>query len=446
MNNHALYVGMSGAGKSTLAVEEILADAEANDSCIVCLDPHPKSLAASAFEKLVAQGHEHRIIYDRLYELDHFVGFEFLAPSQASDPIHRNANNELRIRSFINILLRRRGQQSIASSPLTEEWVMKPCFLFVDQDPPKSLSILHQLLVPGSDELRQCIDDCRDPERARPFKSLYDGKVSAAQYLPAHRLISGVCTSPAFALRCGATFDFDEFLSSKGILLIEGGSYGTLSNDALRTILGAISCKTIEYVRNRPFPYPKTRLFLDEANNVGLVGDHECRALAELRKEHLGVSIMVQTLDFPTAAITESVLNNTSAHYWFCVSSAKLAQQGAADLGKPEIKDSLRSLPVGQCYKKTPGSYRHIKVKRSADPWTFPGLIQAKAEEALKRIHQRPEYQHRSIDSVTKKSNNESLPIPAPSNTSKTSSVVDRLHIDVSPSSGNGESSDTLEA
>ena len=456
-NDHVLFVGMSGSGKSTLAVEDIIIDAESGletgaPNCIVCLDPHPRSLANSTFEQLVARGHEHRIIYDRLYDLDFSVGFDWLPRSTATDPTRRNAENELNIRSFADILLRRRGQQSLASSPFTEEWVLKPGYLYVEQDPPKKLNILHKLLVPGSNELRDCIDDCRDPERARPFKALYDGKLSAAQYQPAYRLISSVCTSPAFALRCGATFCFEEFLTEGGILLIEGGSYGTLSNDALRLMLGAISCKTIEYVRNRTTKTPGVKLYQDEAINVGLIGDHECRALAELRKENFGLKILVQDLSFPTSTITEGVLNNTGTHYWFCVSSSKLANQAAADLGNPQLKNSLRSLSVGQCYKKIPGSYQHVSIKRSENPWVYPELLQTKAEQALKRIRNRPEYQtrrptNRSIAFETKKSNKESEPTPAPSTTSKTCSPIDQIRqlTEGSQNSERGESSDLLE-
>ena len=299
--------------------------------------------------------------------------------------------------------------------------------------------------------LGKFLDDCQDVDRAAPFKSLYDGKVSASQYGSAERLIAGVCNSPAFALRCGATFDFEEFLSNKGILLIEGGSFGTLSTDALRTMLGSISLKVIDYVRSRPAPFPRVHHYLDEANNMSLVTQEtECRALAELRKENYGLKIMVQQLDFPSAAVTESVLNNTATHYWFGVESSKLAQQGAADLGDPELKNSLRSLGVGKCYIKTGGQHRLLNIQRSEDPWTYPGLAAAKAEEMLEIVRQRPEYQHRSQrkssgEHATQPSNGGCEDIPAQPGTSSISSPADRLRTAGQQNSADERPSDSSE-
>ena len=84
---------------------------------------------ARVFELLVAMGLAHRVIYDRLYELDHYVGFDFLSPSTSRDPLRRGAENEHQIRAFVDILLRRRGQQSLSQSPLTEDWTMKACWV-----------------------------------------------------------------------------------------------------------------------------------------------------------------------------------------------------------------------------------------------------------------------------------------------------------------------------
>ena len=444
-NEHQLSIGMSGSGKSVNATEDVIRDADRGDTAIIIQDPHPKSLAAGAFEQLVARGHQSRILYDRLYELDHSLGYDFLQPSLAKDSMLRYAENDLRIRSFVDILLRRRGQQSLAGNPLTEEWVMKALWLFVEQEPRKILSDLHRLFIPRNKTLRSFLDDCTDPERAEPFKDLYDGSCSRGQYAPAERLISSVTTSPSFTLRCRPSFCFETFLENRGILIMEGGQFGTLSNDALRIMLGSTSLKTIEYVRNRPRPVPRISHYMDEANNVGLIGDHECRALAELRKNNYGCKIMVQTLDFPTSAITESVLNNTATHVWFCISSSKLAQQGAADLGDSNMKSSLRSLGVGECYVKTPGKCRRMKVKMSEDPWVFPGLSKKKAAAALKVIRQRPEYQRRTGDDEMPSSKEGSPTTPPPSSTSSTSSPADRLRTAGSQNSEKGDASDTSE-
>ena len=440
-NKHSLTAGMSGMGKSVQAVENAVRDADRGNSALVIEDGHPRSMAAAAFEKLVARGHGHRILYDRLYETNPVVGYEFIRPSKSKDPLLRRAENDLQIRNFVDILLRRRDQQSLATSPYTETWSLNALKLFIEQDRPKTLDKLHRLLVPGSKELQESLDDCREPEFVEPMQQLYDGHIPAIQYGSAYRLFSAVCTSPAFALRCTPTFDFDSFLRNKGILIVEGGSFGTLSQDSVRIMLGAISLRSIEYVRNRPRPYPHVSHYMDEATNVGLVGDAECRALMELRKENYALHLTVQNLNFPTAAITESVLTNCGTHYWFGVGSSKLAQVGAADLGDPELKNTLLNLSVGECFVKVPGSYRRIRVQMSDDPWTFPGLSAKKAELALQNMKQRPEYRRRSIGSVTPSSNDACKSTPASRATSSTSSPVHRLRTAALPNKEDGGTS-----
>jgi RecA/RadA recombinase len=443
-NEHALIAGMSGGGKTTLAVDAIVEEADRGDTALVVEDPHTDSLGQNAFERLVARGHGSRILYDRLYNLVHRLGFDFLRLSTASDPIRRYAENETRVDYFTKVLLRRRGQDSLTTSPLTEEWTLNALWLYVEQSERKSLADLYHLFQPKDQVLAKFMDDCRDPDRVTPFKKIYDGKGNAGQIAPARRLIERVCRSPGFALRCGATFNFEEFLSNRGILIVEGGAFDTLSSDALRIILGSISLKTIEYVRNRPRPYPRVSHYLDEANNYGLVGEHEKSALAELRKKNYGCKILVQGLDFPSLQITEGVLNNCATHIWFCCSSSKLAQQAAADLGDPGLKDSLRGLQVGECYIRTPGNYRFYKHKMGEDPWVFPGLSKKKAEVYLETIRARPEFQSRG-DSAMPPSKGDSKTTRPQSDNSSISSPAKRLRIEGSQNSAKEGGSDSSE-
>jgi len=444
-NEHGLIVGMSGSGKSTLMVDAIIDEADRGDTAIVVEDPHPKSLAQHVYEKLVARGHGKRILYDRLYDLDNRLGYDFLTPSTSGDVHRRYAENEARIECFTRILLRRRDQAALNTSPLTEEWTLNALWLYVEQTDPKSLADLHHLFQPNDKVLGKFMDDCRDPERALPFKKIYDGKGNAGQIAPARRLIQRVSQSPGFYLRCGASFNFQQFLSNRGILIVEGGAFDTLSSDALRIMLGSISLKTLEYVRNRRRPFPRVSHYLDEANNYGLVGEHEKSALAELRKENYGCKILVQALDFPTAQITEGVLNNCATHIWFCCSSSKLAQQAAADLGDSSLKDSLRGLKVGECYIRTPGSYRRYKHKLGEDPWIFPGLSRKKAEVYLETIRARSEFRSRGAN-VTQQSKSDSKTIPPQSASSSISSPAKRLRIEGSQNSAREDESDSSEA
>jgi hypothetical protein len=106
----------------------------------------------------------------------------------------------------------------------------------------------------------------------------------------------------------------------------------------------------------------------------------------------LFIHILVQQLNFPTPAITESVLANTLVHEWFFNANPMVCRKAAADLGDRNYANGIRTLKVGERFVKERHRVLCGYVKPLEDPWGFPGLARKKAERALTEILQRPEY------------------------------------------------------
>jgi hypothetical protein len=73
-----------------------------------------------------------------------------------------------------------------------------------------------------------------------------------------------------------------------------------------------------------------------------------------------------------------------------------VARLGATDLGDPEYQTALMNLRVGERYVKEHERVYREYVVPLEDPWYFPGLAAHKAEQALRRVYQRPEYRDAS--------------------------------------------------
>ena len=300
-NRHVLIVGASGSGKTTAEVHALIEEADRRDSAIVVIDPHSDSLAAKLFGHLCEHGHRERILYDRLSDIDRVLAWDFLTPSTATAPRERYGENDTRCREFADVLLRRRGRASMADTPGIEEWVLAALNLYVYQRTRRSLCDLRYAFRFDHPAFQEMLKSCSDADTKAKFAAIADS--NQTPYKAAERLFASVCSSPAFQVRTERLpgFDFNRHLNTKGILLIEGGVGGTLSQDAMQTMMGAVILKTFNFLRDRKQEYPSLTLALDEANNANLIGEagHEVHALAELRKYGLGMHILIQYLDFP---------------------------------------------------------------------------------------------------------------------------------------------------
>jgi hypothetical protein len=389
-------VGSTQSGKSYAELHDILqaADRRTVDGrriAIVCCDPHKGSLARNALQHLIARGHKGRILWDELDELDHTLKYRFHIRSQSTNPARRAHDNRQQAEQSAELLCRRREMQSLASSPLTEEWTLKALLFLLNQPRDYPTADLRFAFRVGHPVFGRLLQGCNDPDIRYEFEQIACGAIKPGQYASALRLINGVCESPAFIARCGTALDLGSFLDRCGILLVEGGA---VSQPVLQTILGSIILQTIQYVRSRPRPTPRVLLVLDEATNANLVGaaGHEVRALAECQKMGLDIHILVQSLNFPNSQITDGVLTNCTRHEWMYAANAAVARKAADDLGDSDLEDPIRRLGVGERYVKERDQVWSETVPALPTPWVLPQLAARKTQRAIDEIRLRPEY------------------------------------------------------
>jgi hypothetical protein len=384
-------VATTQSGKSYAEVHDILAAADGRNVAIVAADPHKRSLARNALQHLVARGHKGRILWDELDELEHSLKYRFHIRSQAANPARRAHENRQQAEQLAELLCRRREMQSLATSPLTEEWTLKAILFLLNQPRDYLTADLRYVFRVGHPIFGRLLQGCNEPDIRYEFDQIACGAIKPGQYSAAQRLINGVCESPAFIARCGTALDLGTFLDRCGILLVEGGA---VSQPVLQTILGSIILQTIHYVRTRHRPVPRVLLVLDEATNANLVGaaGHEVRALAECQKMGLDIHVLVQSLNFPNSQITDGVLTNCTRHEWMYAANAAVARKAADDLGDSDLEDAIRRLGVGERYVKERDQVWFETVPELPNPWVLPQLAARKTQRAIEEIRQRPEY------------------------------------------------------
>ena len=409
---------------------DLVKEVERRDAAIVVLDPHRRSLARWVFMHAIALGMEKRIIFDRLSMLSRVPGYKFLEASKARDELDRQAENNERVLAFCELLCRRPGISGLATSPQKEEWTLWPLKLLISQDEEASPADLPVMFSPRARRYRHLLDHGQDEEAVEKIKGISTGVVKRGVYAAAERLIRGTFESPHFRVRCGGTFDLDAFLTDCGILIVEGGSTGNVSFDAMRVVLGSIAQKVIQFVRNRRKPFPRIHLVIDEAGNASLFGLYECRTIAETQKMGLDVTVMDQNAFSGNPIIQKAILQNCMRHEWFYCGDASLAKLAASDLRDSNLAAELMTLPRGVRWIKQHREVWKEHTKPLEDPWHFQGLGNSKAEQALRRIQKRPEYQ--SGRECIRTSDRLPGSIPAPSTTSSGFSPARQLRIEQS--------------
>lgn len=277
--SNVLRVGATRQGKTFAAARTI---AESRGVATVVLDPHKQSLAELCL--IHAAGN---ILYERLSDVRHTLGFELLAPSANPDVLLRQMENQRRAEAFVDILLRRRNADGMAGAPLMEEWVMAVLTLFLSQERPKPVAWLPFALLTDSDEFGAMVRDCTAPEIRHKFEQLaaLNPRGQRAEVGSATRLLNGVFRSPAFVVRSRGGFDLGGFLQRTGLLIVERGD--EIGDDTMRVVMGAIVLLVVDHAKRRPKPYPPIRIVIDEATNARLVGGPELRGLAETNKNGL---------------------------------------------------------------------------------------------------------------------------------------------------------------
>ena len=285
---NVLIIGEPGSGKSVGTAALALAFPGA----VVSADAHVDSLTSLLLDHLTGD-----VLFHRISDLDHPLGYGLLRPSAHPDAGKRLQANRRRAKQFVEVMMRRRGG-AIASAPLMEEWVMALLMVFLYQRPEKDPAIIPYGFRPGTDEFAVLVRDCPLPDLRHKFAALEGLKPAGlrSEVGSAARLVSGVFGDPEFLAACRPGFDLGAFLQRKGKLLLERG---TADEDVTRTIIGGINLLVTEHCEGRPKPYPPVAVLLDECTNAGTAGDFEERKAGETRKFGLHWHFICQHPNFP---------------------------------------------------------------------------------------------------------------------------------------------------
>jgi hypothetical protein len=407
-------VGATRRGKSEATAVDVARSREST----VLADPHKRSTAERVLTH--ASGN---VLYERLSDVRATLRYDMLSASRDPDAPARQMADQRRAEGFVDILLRRRGGESMAGTPLMEEWVLALLMLFLFQAVPKPLTVLPFGLRPGTPEFEALVRDCTLDDVRFKFQQLsrLSYRALRAEVGSAARLLDGLFRSVAFTARCTGGFDLGAFLQENGILILERGE--DIGDDALRVIVGAIVQLVVDHCKRRPRPHPPVRVILDEATNARLVGRTELRGIAETSKNGLYWTFVVQNLDFPDP---EAVLQNCLRHEWFGCPNYELARKAAVDVlaglrsdGRSraerleELTADVMSLGPGWRWVRDPEGSRKEYVPMLEPPW--PAWLQdLKLEEKLCRIYARPEYR-RSTTSGTPPTGDGGTPPSSPS-------------------------------
>jgi hypothetical protein len=284
---------------------------------VVCIDPHSDSLAWRALLHLIAEGHERRILFERLSSLDRVLGISGIRCSQAENPIERAAENEELVDHYTELFTRRSGQQSLSDSPLKEEGVRLGVAHMIDQNPRRPDSYFRYVFEPEHPKFTELLQGSTSEAIRFQFGKIASGATRVSQYASAKRLINATVGSIPYLARSRSSFDLGAFLNNRGVLLVEGG-YSGVSDEARRTVMGGMILRTIQFIRTRRKASPRVLLVLDEATNAGLISQSgfECKAMAECQKWGLDFLTLVQQPNFPRD-VSQQIFSNCVRHEYF---------------------------------------------------------------------------------------------------------------------------------
>lgn len=419
MRHNVLIVGSPGSGKTKAAERAIL---DAPDEAVVLCDPHTHSLADGVL-RLVDRPH---VLFDHLSDLRHPLGYDLLVPSDR--PGDEGVRDNLAVAAgFTELLMRRRngpgGGGPLTAAPLTEEWTTAAIDLFLAQRVRLPIALLPRAFEPTSDGFRTLLAGCTRPEVRDKFAALarLTPRALRAEVGAAARLLNALFRDPSLVLRAEGGFDLGGFLQRPGLLVIERGE--EIDDDAARVLMGTVVRLVVRHARRRPKPYPRIRIYLDEATNAGLIGPAEVKFLAEMRKYGLFFTVIVQNLDFPCPP--EHVQQLCTTREYFQCSTYELARRAAVDIvgGLPateqsraeriaEIAADVMSLAPGWRWVRDRWGSTREYLPLPENPWPdWPGLREAKFQEKLSWIRSRPEYR-RAVEPPSSPSSSSSSPPP----------------------------------
>ena len=391
---HVLRTGATRKGKTEATVADI---ARSQGAELIC-DPHKHSLAEKAL--IHTSGN---VLYCKLSDVKHSVGFDLLVPSTHPDPEMRELENHLEAENFVQMLMMAKDSESLGALQL--EWSYAALSLLLNNAHRFPPSILPYAFMPDSREFAALMRGAHTRDREK-FETLraYSPKALRAEVGSTYRLFKTVFGSPIFSAWSRGGFDLAKFYQNNGKAILERGD--ECGDPTMRMLMGAITFQTIKIGVKRKSPHPVIRIRADEAVNAGLDFPHLVKATAETAKSGVFVEFLVQNHNFRNKKADE-ILQNCLRHEWFCCPLYSLAREAAIDVlsglrlqpGESraeklaDLTDDIQNLDPGWRWVRDPSGSRREYVPMLENPWPdWPGLRAAKLENKLSKMYQRSEF------------------------------------------------------
>jgi len=294
-----VVAGMTGSGKSEYLKGRIVEAARGRD-CLVYVADGAGEVADAVRDEVVALRRENDLIYDKIERTDVVVGVETLKRSNAFDYAVRQAENDLHLQTFLDIIVR---DQNIGEmGPLKGKYLRLAVRCWQYQASPKALDWLPWALTVRSPKFEEMVADCEDSQTAFELGRLKS--YTSIQQLdsllePSRRALDGLFSSAAFVARVSVhPLDLHWAMSNHKVFIHSGG--GSVSHAAFRQIV----CSTaINLTRTAQAHVERTgkrlpvKIFLDECNAFGLIREMETRLMAQCRKWGVSWTTAWQHLD-----------------------------------------------------------------------------------------------------------------------------------------------------
>ncbi|HEV7282279.1 MAG TPA: hypothetical protein VGN57_18905 [Pirellulaceae bacterium] len=321
-----LIIGSSGSGKSLGSLSDMTAVAEARDSAMIVMDPH--GLLAENFAlQLVSRGMQNRLLYDRLSSFDRILAGFKLTQSVEEHFLKRESENTKRIMSLIDLMWRAsRREGDPHSMPTMSEGADIVIRLMLFQREPMPLSLLPYAMRFSHPICQRLIEGCTDEEVRERMSDLRRLKAKNADKQledaigPIKRLVRQTFGLPAFRERCDGSFDLEQALVNRQIIIVDGSDDGTVSKQSVTAVYGALNLQ-IDQVLRRRFtrtgkPTPVVVVW-EEAGATDIIGPNEVDMLRELRKTGFAGWIINQDSNFGPPEQWETIKSCTPEKVWY---------------------------------------------------------------------------------------------------------------------------------
>lgn len=245
---HRIEISGTGGGKSSNALVELVGMAKEKNQAILLCDPHGP-LARAFMEYLVRFNLDHKVIYDRLTDIDRVLGWKFFRRPETCDWKGKLQEDEL-IHGLMDVFLWRRGSGPSYETPFFERGLLFALRLLFRQKTDISLMLLLHALKPGTTKWWNLVNGCTDKELVEAAKDMlgWNPMKKERQLEPADRLIEAVLENPVIAMRVANTFDPWIHYQAGGIVIIEGSF--KLSTDAVRSMMGFALFNAISFKKS----------------------------------------------------------------------------------------------------------------------------------------------------------------------------------------------------